>query len=191
MPIHSNGSFPYFSENANVKLFFMDQTWAEAGFGFTKPAFLGSRLRLRLSRFLRASPRLHDFQRLRLWLRGLPWKESRLWLQLQLLKLRRLRLWFLDILASAHVCHGHFLLWACLIWMKTSLSEQIAHSTVDLHLKEIEPIASESADSTERGSTVFYTRVSSSYSYSMTIMYPPDLAIHKYSGKGWGITVPL
>ncbi len=46
------------------------QTWAEAGFGFTKPAFLGSRLRLRLPRFLRVWLRLRDFQRLRL--RGLP-----------------------------------------------------------------------------------------------------------------------
>ena len=46
----------------------LDETWAEAGFGFTKPAFLGSRLRL--PRFLRGWLRLRDFQRLRL--RGLP-----------------------------------------------------------------------------------------------------------------------
>ncbi len=46
----------------------IDQTWAEAGFGFTKPAFLGSRVRL--PRFLRAWLWLRDFQRLRL--RGLP-----------------------------------------------------------------------------------------------------------------------
>ena len=39
-----------------------NQTWAEAGFGFTKPAFLGSRLRL--PRFLRGLLRLRDFQRL-------------------------------------------------------------------------------------------------------------------------------
>ncbi len=44
------------------------QTWAEAGFGFTKPAFLGSRLRL--PRILGAWLWLCEFQRLRL--RGLP-----------------------------------------------------------------------------------------------------------------------
>ena len=54
----------------------MHQTWAEAGFGFTKPAFLGSRLLLRLPRFFGAWLRLQlrDFQRL--WLRGLPKLDS-------------------------------------------------------------------------------------------------------------------
>ena len=58
------------------------KTWAEAGFGFgfTKPAFLGSRLRL--PRFLRAWLRLRDFQRLRLrlQLRGLPKLRIRVWI---------------------------------------------------------------------------------------------------------------
>ncbi len=45
-----------------LKMSYYIQTWAEAGFGFTKLAFLGSRLRLRLPRFLGAC--LRDFQRL-------------------------------------------------------------------------------------------------------------------------------
>ncbi len=49
-----------------LKMSYYIQTWAEAGFGFMKPAFLGSKLRLRLPRFLGAWLRLHDFQRLRL-----------------------------------------------------------------------------------------------------------------------------
>ncbi len=37
-----------FAPNLRVIVFCCIQTWAEAGFGFTKPAFLGSRLRLQL-----------------------------------------------------------------------------------------------------------------------------------------------
>ncbi len=91
----------------------LNQTWTKAGFGFTKPAFLGSRLWLRFPRYLRAASWSSKASALASWFtKALIFHQSFCrqnafgsqkiaWFRLLTLKESRLRI--LDTPASAHV----------------------------------------------------------------------------------------